>query len=172
MNTLRFVFTRTRSAATVAIRAAAWWGPWSHCGLVDEGDVVIESLARRGGVVCTPLEAVLRRASHHEMLDLWCPAPSRALSWSRSLLALPGEPPRVHYDWGGALGIPLREPQLDARSRLYCSEHCAAAARRAGLDLLPPDGQGVTPTGLYRLMLAANAAARAAGALVAQKATP
>jgi hypothetical protein len=35
MGTVTVIYSRTHSIGSVLIRAGAWWGPWSHCALVD-----------------------------------------------------------------------------------------------------------------------------------------
>lgn len=58
---MRIIFSRSRSLGSVLIRAGSWWGAWSHCSLLVPGGLVIESVAARGGVVITPLHALLAR---------------------------------------------------------------------------------------------------------------
>lgn len=159
MQSLPVIFSRTPTLAAAGIRLAAWWGQWSHCGVVD-GDAVIECLALKGGVVRTPMAEFMQRCSAADRVDLLCPSPRRAIEWSRSLLAAPGERPRVRYDWGGVLGIPLRARGLDDPGRLYCSEHLRVAAGIAGLqELVHRSAHGIHPTTLYHLMHASNAGA-------------
>jgi uncharacterized protein YycO len=150
VSALRLIFTRTRSLGAVVIRAGAWWGQWSHCGLVLPGGHVVESLALKGGVITTMVDAVIFRSSAHQVLDLPCPAPQYAHEWALSTVGMP-------YDWGGVLGIPFRSRDWQAPGRWYCSEHCAAAIERAGLTLVRPGVHGIHPDTLHALAWAAGA---------------
>lgn len=141
MSHLTVLYTRTRTMGAALIRAGAWWGPWSHCGIVD-GEHVIESLALQGGVVCTPLVEVIERSSHAEAVDIECPMPERGLEWAHSTV---GEP----YDWGGVLGIPLRARDWQAPGRWYCSEHVEAALVRAGRTRWRAGMHGISPCQSY-----------------------
>jgi uncharacterized protein YycO len=137
MTALRVIYTRSRSLGSVLIRAGAWWGPWSHCGLVD-GAAVIECLALKGGVVCTPLAEVLERSSEWQMVEIPCPQPALGLEWARSTV---GEP----YDWLGVFAIPARARDWQAPGRWYCSEHVEAALARAGADRWRSGLHGISP---------------------------
>jgi uncharacterized protein YycO len=141
MTGLTVIYTRHRSLSSVAIRAAAWWGPWSHCGIVD-GEAVIESLARRGGVVQSLLVDVIARASAHTIVQIPCPRPERGIEWARSTIGQP-------YDWGGVLAIPFRNRQWDEPGRWYCSEHVEAAAKKAGAGRWRDGLHGLTPCASY-----------------------
>ena len=141
MGALRVVYVRHRSLSSVLIRAGAWWGPWSHCGLID-GDDVIESLARRGGVVVTPLANVLAHASAHAIVDIQCPRPDLGIEWARSTVGAP-------YDWTGVIAIPLRERDWQEPDAWYCSEHVEAAAARAGAVRWRSGMHGIHPCVSY-----------------------
>lgn len=141
MASLRVIYTRTRSLSTVLIRAGAWWGPWSHCGLVD-GDDVIESLALKGGVVITPLAEVIKRSSVASVVDIDCPVPQRGLEWARSTVGAP-------YDWTGVLGIPFRGRNWQEPDAWYCSEHVEAALVWAGARRWRDGLKGVSPCQSY-----------------------
>lgn len=138
---LTVIYTRTRTLGSMLIRAGAWWGPWSHCALVD-GDTVIEALALRGGVVVTPLAEVQRRSSHHAIERIPCCDPQAGLAWARGTVGQP-------YDWVGLLAIPLRERRWQADGRWYCSEHVEAALIRAGRHRFRPGMHGISPCQSY-----------------------
>lgn len=147
--TLTFIFSRRRALGSTLIRAGSWWGQWSHCGLLTESETVDESLAIKGGVVRSTLAEVMRRSSAVEVIDLPVLDAQAALTWSNETIGAP-------YDWGGVFAIPFRERNWQDDSRWYCSERCAMQAKKAGVDLVSPDQQGVSPTALYRLMYAAG----------------
>ena len=141
MPALRVIYTRSRTVGSVLIRAGAWWGPWSHCGLVD-GAEVIECLATRGGVVVTPLEQVIERSSESAEVEIPCPRPELGIEWARSTVGQP-------YDWGGVLAIPFRARDWQSPGRWYCSEHVEAALVRAGAERWRPGLRGISPCQSY-----------------------
>jgi hypothetical protein len=159
---LRLIFTRSADPGSLAIRAQAWGGPWSHCGIVD-GQWVIEARWLAGGVVATPLADLIERSSRHAMLDVWCPRPDLGMAWARAMVAPPGEPPRVKYDHKALLGIVVRDRSLDDPARLYCSQHVLDGLAVSHLDLYDTLHHGVSPTGAWDRCWASNAAASAAG---------
>jgi uncharacterized protein YycO len=138
---LRVIYTRSRSVGSVLIRAGAWWGPWSHCGLVD-GEQVIECLALKGGVVSTPLAEVLARSTAWQVVEVACPRPEWGIDWARGTI---GE----HYDWAGVLGIPFRARDWQAPGQWYCSELVEAALARAGAERWRAGLHGISPCQSY-----------------------
>lgn len=74
MSSLTVLYSRSSSVGSFLIRLGAWWGPWSHCGIVD-GDHVIESRALDGGVVRNPLHKAIEHATAHEFVEVACPDP-------------------------------------------------------------------------------------------------
>lgn len=134
---LTVLYSRSRNPATVLIRLAAWWGPWSHCGIVD-GEHVIESRMLEGGVVRNPLKLALERASAHQFVDIECPDPGAGIEWARSTIGRP-------YDWTGLLAIPLRKRRWQDPGRWYCSEHVEAALVHAGRARFRDGLVGISP---------------------------
>lgn len=141
MAALRVIYTRRSTLSSVAIRLAAWGGPWSHCGIVVGSDVV-ECLALRGGVVVTPLADVIRHAAACELVDIECPDPQRGIEWALSTVGLP-------YDWGGIAAFPFRRRDWASDGRWYCSEHVERAVIEAGRHRFRPGLPGVSPTASY-----------------------
>lgn len=141
MASLTALYSRALNPLAWTIRLASWWGPWSHCALVD-GDHVIESRAIDGGVVRTPLEVAIGRATAHELVDIDVPDPQSGIEWARSTLG-------AGYDWAGLLAIPLREKQWQSKTRWYCSEHLEAAICMAGRERFRAGLHGVTPCQSY-----------------------
>lgn len=149
MTELQFLFSRSRNPGAVLVRAAEWWGPWAHVGVIsDSGGYVIEARAWMG-VVATPLRAAKERSSCWEIVELPSVLPGRALSRAEKTLG-------CGYDWAGLLGIPFRERSWDDPGRWYCSEHAAWVASEAGVDLVHSSLHGVAPNMLRRLMHAAG----------------
>lgn len=155
MNHLTAIYTRTHSVGAVLIRAGAWWGPASHCGIVD-GDRVIECLALppldqvdgswrrklRGEIVSTPLARVIERSSWHEIVQINCQRPDLGLEWARSTVGW-------GYDHGGVIAIPFRQRDWQAPGLGYCSEHLEAALVRSGAQRWRPGLHGISPCQSY-----------------------
>jgi len=141
MQTLPVIYARTRTIGAVLIRAGAWWGPWSHCGIVD-GAHVIESLAMKGGVVRSTLGEVIDRSSAYHIEHVACPRPDLAIEWARSTVGQP-------YDWSGVFGIPFRARDWQAQGKWYCSEHVEAALSRGGRKRWRDGLHGISPCQSY-----------------------
>ncbi len=141
MELVQLVYSRSRTVGSVLIRAGAWWGPWSHCGVVD-GDHVIEALALKGGVVRTPWADFERRASQWTLVGFGVPHRERGLQWANQTIG-------AAYDWAGLLGIPFREHRWDAPGRWYCSEHAEAFLRQCGLNRWRAGMHGISPCQSY-----------------------
>jgi uncharacterized protein YycO len=138
---LRVIYTRRATLSSVAIRLAAWGGPWSHCGLVV-ADSVVESLASRGGVVTTPIAQVIAEAAAHEIVSIDVPDAQRGIEWALSTLG-------ARYDWGGIAAFPFRARQWASDGRWYCSEHVERAVIEAGRKRFRDGLPGVSPTASY-----------------------
>lgn len=141
MDTVRVVYSRSLTLGSALIRAGSWWGPWSHCGVVDQG-FVIEALAIKGGVVATPFEQFEDRSTALEVVEFRVPDAKPAIDWAWTTVGSP-------YDWGGVLGIPFREREWDRPGRWYCSEHVEVFLRKAGLDRWRRGLHGISPCQSY-----------------------
>lgn len=141
MATVQVVYSRSRTIGSVLIRAGAWWGPWSHCGIVHDG-FVIESIALKGGVVATPMSEFEARVSEWTLVGFDVPDAEAGHRWAWGTLGSP-------YDWGGVLGIPFRERRWDRIGRWYCSEHVEAFLERCGLSRWRPGMTGISPCQSY-----------------------
>ena len=139
---MRIIWTRNRSIGSILIRAAAWGGRWSHCGLVMPDGSVIESVALQGGVIRSALADVIAKSTAHQMLNIPVPDAQSAYAWAESTLGMA-------YDWGGVFGIPAREHEWQSPDRWYCSEHCAYALKMAGRDIVRPESNGIHPETLH-----------------------
>lgn len=122
---MRILYSRQANLSALLIRAGSWFGPWSHCAVVD-GESVIESRALARGVIRTPLADAIRRASEYELLDVATPDDAAGLAWARSTLGAP-------YDWWGVFGILARERDWQSPEDWYCSEHVERTLVEAGL---------------------------------------
>ena len=145
MGSLSVIYTRQATLSSLLIRAGSWWGPWSHCGVVDDrslNPVVIESLAKQGGVVVSPILDVLSRSSEWEIVRFECPNPEAGLDFAYSTVG-------CKYDWSGVFGIPFRGRDWENSNRWYCSENVETTLAFAGLDRWRPGMKGVHPCQSY-----------------------
>lgn len=126
MRSLTAIYSRSIDPASLLIRAAAWGGPWSHCGLLV-GDSVIESTFLGKGVHVTPLREFADRVRVHELVSINVPNPQRGIEWALSTVG-------QRYDWTGVLGIAARRRDWAKDGRWYCSEHLERAIMEAGRE--------------------------------------
>lgn len=141
MGQLNVIYCRDPGLGTVAIRAASWWQPWGHCAVID-GDIVIESLALRGGVVISTLKEVIARSTVHEIVQIECPDPEKGLNWARTTVGLP-------YDWSGIFAIPFRERNWQNPNKWYCSELVEQTIVMSGRIRFRDGLPGITPNQSY-----------------------
>ena len=75
---MRLIYSRSRTPFGLLVRAASWWGQWSHCGIVTGDGTVIHAHALRG-VVEEPLPEFARRYSLHALVDVAAPNSGSAM---------------------------------------------------------------------------------------------
>lgn len=138
---MKLLYSRHFSVSSALIRAGQWWGPWSHCAIVD-GSAVIESRALAGGVMFSELSYVIARASEYQIVDVWTPNDEAGLQWARGQVGKP-------YDWTGVFAIPFKERDWQEEDAWYCSELVEAALVKAGADRWRPGLPGITPCQSY-----------------------
>jgi uncharacterized protein YycO len=143
MSHLTLIYSRSHDVGSLAIRAASWWGPWAHCGIVTPHNTVIEARASTG-VVETPLRAFEARASACVAVRRECPNPLAAVVFAISQKG-------KKYDWGAVLGIPFREPWEDP-GRWFCSELVEAAFIAGGRRRFEPNVWRITPTQSFSVL--------------------
>ncbi len=123
MNTVRLIYSRSRTVGGLAIRAASWWAQWCHCGIITPELTVIEARVFEG-VVETPLEVAKARSSAHQIVTVDCPDPVAAIAWARSKKG-------CGYDYGAIVEFVLREPFEDTE-RYECVELIESALMNGG----------------------------------------
>lgn len=134
---LPVIFSRRRSLGSLLIRAGSWWGPWSHCAIIDfKADQVVEAVAFEG-VRTKRLSAFIKSASETQIVFIECPRPEDALAFAYSQLGKP-------YDYGGVLGFPFREP-WHSENRWFCSEFLERSLMAGGRQRFRIDTPRVTP---------------------------
>lgn len=115
---IRAIYRRSRSIPSFLIRAFTWGSYWSHVGILGADGHVIEASGWHG-VVKTPLGEFLAKASEYECVDIYCPDPERALTFSEAQVGKP-------YDWGAVFGIVFRRNWAEDDS-WFCFELLEAA---------------------------------------------
>jgi hypothetical protein len=105
---------KTAAARTIRIR---YQSRWSHCAVIDDDDIVHESVFP-DGVIKTPLEEFKARYGDGQ----WEIAHAYAEpGWRERAESLVG----LKYDFFGALGIGFGTRRFDHPDRLWCSHHTA-----------------------------------------------
>ncbi len=122
---MRLIYSRRATPSSVLLRIGQWWGPWTHCAVID-GEHVVESLASRGGVILSPLAEAVGRSSEYEVTDVPTPDDAAGIAWARSQVGRP-------YDWSGVFGLALRGRDWQGDDSWYCSELVERALVEAGL---------------------------------------
>jgi len=122
---MRIVYSRAGNLGDWIVRVGQWWGPWTHCAILD-GEHVIEARAWHG-VVRTPLADAMARASRFKVVDVHTPDDHAGIAWARTTVGTP-------YDWWGALGVFTRKREWQEDDAWYCSEHVERALVEAGMD--------------------------------------
>lgn len=143
MSHLTIIYSRSRDLGSFAIRAASWWGPWSHCGIVTPHNTVIEARAFKG-VIETPLREFEARVSACVAVRRECPNELTALDFARAQLGKP-------YDWGAVFGIPFREP-WEHPAHWFCSELVEAAFIAGGRRRFDSSVARITPNQSFIVM--------------------
>ncbi len=146
---LKILFSRTSTLYAAAIRAYPPNGPYSHCGIFIENEV-IESLARKNGVVKSSLYDFMERSSRVVLMEI--PAPS--VEYANKIAI--DQVGKLKYDWLYVLAIPFRIRGLHSPNSVACTEHCAKYIEQAGLDIFSPNMHGLTPNHLFQLIYAAG----------------
>jgi uncharacterized protein YycO len=143
MSHLVVIYSRSRNLGSVLIRAASWWEPWAHCGIVTPEGTVIEARAWRG-VVETPLQDFERYATACIAVKRACPDPAAAIAFARQQIGKP-------YDWGAIFGFIFRE-RWERRDRWFCSELVEASFIAGGRRRFASDVHRITPTMSFNVL--------------------
>ncbi|NVM80055.1 hypothetical protein FHW83_005900 [Duganella sp. SG902] len=135
---VRVIFSRSRLPVSVLIRTFLW-DPWSHCGIVDGGEVVEANMFK--GVSTRSLAEFQAAASEWEIIEIPCPDPAAVIAAARSRIGR-------RYDFLGALAMLLRI-RLQRDDRDFCSELVAWAFQTAGYPLFRVNTWRINPRDLY-----------------------
>lgn len=144
MPDVRVVYARSRDPGSLLVRAASWWAPWSHVGLVTPEGTVIEARALHG-VVETPLADFERRVSAHRIVEVACPDPDAALEFARSQIG-------SGYDWGAVVAFISRRLGRGTETRWQCAELVEMALKVGGARRWRVPVDRVTPRQSWMVM--------------------
>lgn len=122
---LPLLYARNHTPGSALIRAAQWWAPWSHVGVLDEERAQVIEARMLQGVIATPLTAFLARYSTTERVDVQCPDPAAGLHWARGQVG-------AGYDYGALARFVSSALGRDARRAYHCVELAEAALIAAG----------------------------------------
>ena len=125
MTSLPFIYARDRSPVSVVIRAAQWWAPWSHVGVLDEARGEVIEARMLHGVIATPVAEYLARYTATERVDVACPSPEAGLHWARGQIG-------AGYDYGAVVRFISSSLGRDHRRLRQCVELAEMALIEAG----------------------------------------
>lgn len=127
MAAMTIAYTRAHTPVSWLIRAAQWWAPWSHAGIVDaENNAVIDSRMLRG-VSATPLAEWFRIYSATELVRVDCPDPAAAVAFARGLIG-------ARYDYGALMRFISSKLGRNSPRRVHCAELVEAALAVGGRE--------------------------------------
>lgn len=133
------IYSRRHHPGSVALRTAMW-SPWSHCGVIDGGEV-IQAVAGHG-VIAMPLDAFKTDASRWAIVKY----PANASVAAVAAHAQVGK----GYDYKGVLGIGVHRQWHDPED-WFCSELVAFALMMGGFAPFRLDAFRITPQHLWML---------------------
>lgn len=112
---LPLIYGRDHSLTSLAIRAAQWWAPWSHVGVLDDerGNVIEARMVH--GVVATPVAEYLARYTATQRVAVACPDPAAGLDWARGEIG-------TGYDYGAVMRFVSSVLGRDHARRHHCVE--------------------------------------------------
>ena len=125
MPALTVIYSRSHHPGSYLIRAASWFGPWSHAAIITREGTVIEA---RGwtGVREVPLAEFMGRAAKTTVVQIECPNPAAAIAFAREQVG-------KRYDFGSILGFVVRRNWAD-RQCWQCTELVEAALLAGGRE--------------------------------------
>lgn len=153
---LKYLFSRAFTPYSALIRAYPPNGPFSHCGILNEKEKVVEAIAFqfyqgkiRSGVVETDLDRFIKKNTRVVLLEINPVDKEQADNWLEESIG-------SGYDWSYVVSTPFRVRGGDSTGRYACSEHCAVYASKAKLDIFAPGIHNLTPNHLFQLLYAAG----------------
>lgn len=138
---MRLIYSRSRTPFGWLVRAASWWGQWSHCGIVTGDGTVIHAHALRG-VVEEPLPEFAKRYSLHALVDVSAPNDDIGIAWARERIG-------DGYDYGGIVRYISRKLSDHSPRRWSCAELVETALIAAGCVRWRCEPHEVTPHQSY-----------------------
>lgn len=136
--TVRVIFSRSHRVGSALLRVAMW-SQWSHCAILDGGEVIEATTSH--GVSVRSLDDFLAASSRWEVVEVPAADPAAVIAAARAQIGR-------RYDWAGVLGIAIRRAWQQADA-WFCSELVAASFHAAGTPLFRTDAWRVTPRDIY-----------------------
>lgn len=122
---LPLLYARNHTPGSALIRAAQWWAPWSHMGVLDDERGHVIEARMLHGVIATPVAEFLARYTATERVDVACPDPAAGLQWVRGEIG-------AGYDYGAVARFVWSALGRDQRERHHCVELAEMALIAAG----------------------------------------
>lgn len=120
---LQIMFTNSHMPFAPLIRVFSW-SKYSHMViLIDDGKNVLHSDFH--GVRIEPIEDLQKRSKNWMIVEYECECPEKVIEACKTQLGKP-------YDFGGIIGIALRDVNLQDDSKWWCSELPAYGFMMAG----------------------------------------
>lgn len=126
------VYVRGHSLESLAVRAASWFGPWSHLGIVTQQDTVIHCQVRKG-VVEEPWDEFISGYSARSVRAVPCESEDDGIAWARRHIG-------CGYDYGAIINaISSKFGRRPSEDRYQCAEFVEYALKAAGRSRFRPD---------------------------------
>ena len=122
---MQVIYARSHALGSVLLRAAQWFAPWSHGGVLTPDGTVINARIFKG-VVEEPLEDFLARYTAWRIVDIDVPFAERGIAWARSKVG-------CGYDYRAIVNFVLGKVG-QKKDRFQCIELLESTCSAAGRD--------------------------------------
>ena len=140
---LTLLYARSWTVGGALIRAAQWFGRYSHVAILTVDGTVIDSTAFHG-VRETFYDEWAKRYSHIKTVRVECPSPDAGITWARSRVG-------AGYDYRAVANFILRKLGQD-KARWHCVEFVETAVAMAGRARFRGDASRITPHQSYTVI--------------------
>jgi uncharacterized protein YycO len=138
---MKLIYSRSHTIGGVLIRAAQWWAPWTHCGIVTPLATVINARPLLG-VVEEPLEDYTERSSEFVIVDVETPHDDMGVAFARFQVG-------KGYDYGAIVRFISSSFRDQDEQRFHCAELVETALFAAGRNRFRIPFYRVTPNQSY-----------------------
>lgn len=140
---LTLLYARSWTVGGALIRAAQWFGRYSHAAILTPEGTVIDATAFNG-VREQPFDLWARRYSHIRRIEIECPRPEEGIAFARSQIG-------AGYDYRAVMNFVLRKLDQD-KTRWHCVEFVETAVAMAGRARFREDASRITPHQSYSVI--------------------